>query len=345
MRKEEKTEKGGRKREKIDQRSLKKKPVKIDRSSSIVVLVEDEVEGATPCSLNSKGKSKGVRSKLLNRGSKPATKFSPCPLNSASFSHQICVSLSSDSRFCYDSSLEAQNRTSSSKSSPSETIPVTKIEITKRKRKEKSESLSNEKPFDVEAYGASNSTNVFDVLESCSKDLENVCRSRRMVDKGICSPTNEAKIVKEVHLCRSYGVVTGLCLELCCMSFFLGQIQKFTSRKEGTIPAKLILQLTTAFREGGLCDRSGKFFYKDHLHKSKVPILALAGDEDLICPPEAVYETVKLIPEHLVTYEVFGEPEGPHYAHYDLVGENRTQKKKKSSRLPLENLVKTGRVT
>lgn len=87
-----------------------------------------------------------------------------------------------------------------------------------------------------------------------------------------------------------------------------------------TIPAKLILQLTTAFREGGLCDRSGKFFYKDHLHKSKVPILALAGDKDLICPPEAVYETVKLIPEHLVTYEVFGEPEGPHYAHYDLVG-------------------------
>lgn len=31
-------------------------------------------------------------------------------------------------------------------------------------------------------------------------------------------------------------------------------------------------------------------------------------------------ETVKLIPEHLVTYKVFGEPKGPHYAHYDLVG-------------------------
>lgn len=56
----------------------------------------------------------------------------------------------------------------------------------------------------------------------------------------------------------------------------------------GTIPAKLILQLTTAFREGGLCDRSGKFFYKDHLHKGNVPILAIAGDQDLICPPEAV---------------------------------------------------------
>ncbi|CAA0839823.1 Uncharacterised conserved protein UCP031088-alpha/beta hydrolase [Striga hermonthica] len=87
-----------------------------------------------------------------------------------------------------------------------------------------------------------------------------------------------------------------------------------------TIPAKLILQLTTAFREGGLRDRSGTFFYKDHIHKSRIPVLALAGDRDLICPPEAVYETVKLIPEDLVTYKVFGEPNGPHYAHYDLVG-------------------------
>lgn len=88
----------------------------------------------------------------------------------------------------------------------------------------------------------------------------------------------------------------------------------------GTIPAKLVLQLTTAFRERGLCNRNGTFFYKDHLHKSNTPILAIAGDQDLICPPEAVEETVKLIPEHLVTYKVFGEPGGSHYAHYDLVG-------------------------
>lgn len=33
-----------------------------------------------------------------------------------------------------------------------------------------------------------------------------------------------------------------------------------------------------------------------------------------------VLETVKLIPENLATYKVFGEPRGPHYAHYDLVG-------------------------
>ncbi|KAK3165138.1 hypothetical protein QOZ80_1AG0029390 [Eleusine coracana subsp. coracana] len=87
-----------------------------------------------------------------------------------------------------------------------------------------------------------------------------------------------------------------------------------------TVPAKVLLQLTTAFRDGGLRNRTGTFFFKEHLHKIKVPVLALAGDEDLICPPEAVYETVKVIPQHLVTYKVFGKPEGPHYAHYDLVG-------------------------
>ncbi|KAL3512218.1 hypothetical protein ACH5RR_024935 [Cinchona calisaya] len=97
-------------------------------------------------------------------------------------------------------------------------------------------------------------------------------------------------------------------------------LEKLVLKNFCTIPAKLLLQLTTAFLEGGLCDRSKTFFYKDHLHKNKVPILALAGDQDLICPPEAVYETVKLIPGEFVKFKVFGEPTGPHYAHYDLVG-------------------------
>ncbi|TKW09931.1 hypothetical protein SEVIR_6G134000v4 [Setaria viridis] len=87
-----------------------------------------------------------------------------------------------------------------------------------------------------------------------------------------------------------------------------------------TVPAKVVLQLTTAFREGGLCNRNGTFSYKDHLRECQTPVLALAGDKDLICPPEAVYETAKLIPKHKVKYRVFGKPQGPHYAHYDLVG-------------------------
>ncbi|KAH1091517.1 hypothetical protein J1N35_018774 [Gossypium stocksii] len=99
--------------------------------------------------------------------------------------------------------------------------------------------------------------------------------------------------------------------------------QKLLTENFETVPAKLLLQLATAFEEGGLCDRSGTFFYKNHLSKSNVPVLAIAGDQDLICPPDAVYETVKLIREPLVTYKVFGEPGGPHFAHYDIVGAQR----------------------
>lgn len=97
-------------------------------------------------------------------------------------------------------------------------------------------------------------------------------------------------------------------------------LAKLVSNNFCTVPAKVVLQLTTAFREGGLRNRNGTFSYKDHLRECQTPVLALAGDKDLICPPDAVYETVKLIPNHKVNYRVFGKPQGPHYAHYDLVG-------------------------
>ncbi|KAI4302565.1 hypothetical protein MLD38_038294 [Melastoma candidum] len=97
-------------------------------------------------------------------------------------------------------------------------------------------------------------------------------------------------------------------------------LEKLVLNNFCTVPSKLLLQLTTAFYDGGLRDRSGSFLYKDHIAKSNVPILAIAGDQDLVCPPEAVYETAKLIPPHLLKYKVFGEPGGPHYAHYDIVG-------------------------
>lgn len=97
-------------------------------------------------------------------------------------------------------------------------------------------------------------------------------------------------------------------------------LEKLVLNNFCTIPAKVILQLATSFRGGGLRNRSGTFCYKDHLHKCTVPVLALAGDQDLICPLAAVYETAKLIPDHLVTYKLFGKPDGPHYAHYDLIG-------------------------
>ncbi|XP_022137194.1 uncharacterized protein LOC111008720 isoform X2 [Momordica charantia] len=87
-----------------------------------------------------------------------------------------------------------------------------------------------------------------------------------------------------------------------------------------SVPSKVLVQLSTVFEEGGLRDRNGMFQYKDHLCQSNIPILALAGDQDIICPPEAVYETVKQIPWRYVSYKVLGKPGGPHYAHYDIVG-------------------------
>ncbi|XP_022994270.1 uncharacterized protein LOC111490055 isoform X1 [Cucurbita maxima] len=87
-----------------------------------------------------------------------------------------------------------------------------------------------------------------------------------------------------------------------------------------SVPAKVLLQLSSVFEEGGLRDRNGTFQYNDHLRQTNVPILAIAGDQDPICPPEAVYETVKGIPREFVSYRVLGKPGGPHYSHYDLVG-------------------------
>lgn len=96
-------------------------------------------------------------------------------------------------------------------------------------------------------------------------------------------------------------------------------LEKLVLNNFCTVPSKLLLQLATVFQKGGLRDRSGSLYYKDHVGRSDVPVLALAGDQDLICPPAAVYETVKAIPKHLVSSRVFGEPNGLHYGHYDLV--------------------------
>jgi len=94
--------------------------------------------------------------------------------------------------------------------------------------------------------------------------------------------------------CQSAGHINGSII--CTISYLELSTDRCNLRLQlaGTIPANLILQLTTAFREGGLRDRSGTFSYKDHIHKLNVPVLALAGDRDFICPPEAVEGMFKL---------------------------------------------------
>lgn len=86
-----------------------------------------------------------------------------------------------------------------------------------------------------------------------------------------------------------------------------------------TIPVKLLLQLATVFKPGGLQNRKGTISYMERLKSCKVPVLAIAGDEDLICPPIAVTETLKAFPEANVTYKEFGGENELHYGHYDLL--------------------------
>ncbi|GJT09656.1 putative alpha/beta hydrolase [Tanacetum coccineum] len=61
-------------------------------------------------------------------------------------------------------------------------------------------------------------------------------------------------------------------------------LKKLVLKNFCTIPAKLLLQLASAFKERGLSDRSGTFFYQEHIHKINVPILVVASDQDAICP-------------------------------------------------------------
>ncbi|XP_024539326.1 uncharacterized protein LOC9658703 isoform X1 [Selaginella moellendorffii] len=86
-----------------------------------------------------------------------------------------------------------------------------------------------------------------------------------------------------------------------------------------TVPAKLLLQLRTAFQRGGLKSRDGNVMYKDLLSKSEVPVYAIAGDADLVCPPSAVIDTVCTLPTERGKYEVFGGRHNRHYGHYDLL--------------------------
>ncbi|KAG0615046.1 hypothetical protein M758_5G010300 [Ceratodon purpureus] len=87
-----------------------------------------------------------------------------------------------------------------------------------------------------------------------------------------------------------------------------------------TIPVKLLLQLATVFKPGGLQNRKGSVKYMERLHTCKVPVLAIAGDQDLICPPIAVTDTLKAFPQDNVTYKLFGGGQDEkHYGHYDLL--------------------------
>jgi hypothetical protein len=94
-----------------------------------------------------------------------------------------------------------------------------------------------------------------------------------------------------------------------------------------TISSPVLLQLSTAFEDGGFHSWQGAEDYGQLATRSRVPTLFLAADRDRQCPVEACRRTYARLaqgcPRHRLV--VFGKEAGQqeHYGHFDLVSGER----------------------
>jgi pimeloyl-ACP methyl ester carboxylesterase len=88
-----------------------------------------------------------------------------------------------------------------------------------------------------------------------------------------------------------------------------------------TVSTPVMAQLVSAFQPGGVTSKDGKSRYLDRLAGCEVPVLAIAGDEDWQCPPEAAEATIRAMKPGRSRVQVFGKAQGQadHYGHYDLL--------------------------
>lgn len=94
-----------------------------------------------------------------------------------------------------------------------------------------------------------------------------------------------------------------------------------------SMSAPLLGQLATAFDPGGLRSKDGSIRYIEGLGSATAPILALAGDEDRQCPPDAARVTLDALGSADKKLLVFGPAHGhcEHYGHFDLLIGRRAQ--------------------
>ncbi|MGE0614010.1 MAG: alpha/beta hydrolase [Bacteriovoracia bacterium] len=87
------------------------------------------------------------------------------------------------------------------------------------------------------------------------------------------------------------------------------------------VSSGVLIQMASLFEGGGFKSADGKVRYIDGVPQSKLPVFALAGDEDRQCPADAV----KLGFEHVASpdkqYKCYGIENGEpdHYGHFDLI--------------------------
>lgn len=80
-------------------------------------------------------------------------------------------------------------------------------------------------------------------------------------------------------------------------------------------------QLASAMETGGLRSRDGSTAYLDGLAGATAPVLAIAGDRDAQCPPDAAERTLEALGSPRRELRVFGKSRGhgDHYGHFDLI--------------------------
>lgn len=87
------------------------------------------------------------------------------------------------------------------------------------------------------------------------------------------------------------------------------------------VSAPVMAQLASAMSAGGLRSRDGSTPYLDGLSSATAAVLAIAGDRDVQCPPEAAERTLAALGSTRRELRVFGKSHGhaDHYGHFDLV--------------------------
>ncbi|MFN7972434.1 MAG: alpha/beta fold hydrolase [Acidobacteriota bacterium] len=87
------------------------------------------------------------------------------------------------------------------------------------------------------------------------------------------------------------------------------------------ISAPVLAQMASAFEPGGLRSADGTMRYIDGLAAATTPVLALAGDRDRQCPPDAAARTLDALGASEKRLAPFGPPHGHalSYGHFDLL--------------------------
>lgn len=97
--------------------------------------------------------------------------------------------------------------------------------------------------------------------------------------------------------------------------------RRISQRGFHAVSPPVMVQLASAMRPGGLRSRDGATSYVEGLARATAPLLALGGDRDAQCPPDAVRGTFDAVGSSRREIRFFGIGHGhaDHYGHFDLL--------------------------